>query len=197
MGKARELLPDGVIATWNPTSDAITYIKDDTLYTLDIAAGETPNPLLQDENLWLIYAKWSPDGRTIATLISTHSNPTSSEAPQYFAAPWLVPVNGEPARQLPVLEIFGMEYVSEQMSWSPDGQYLLVHNKIFDLEGNLVSPDYQSAVHWMLTGTQLLARGDELSCNDRGADNPDQRSFPFTNGLSPTTATTLPMLMAQ
>ncbi len=162
MGEARELLPDGVIATWNPTSDAITYIKDDTLYTLDIAAGETPNPLLQDENLWLIYAKWSPDGRTIATLISTHSDPTSSEAPQYFAAPWLVPVNGEPARQLPVLEIFGMEYVSEQMSWSPDGQYLLVHNKIFDLEGNLVSPDYQSAVHWMLTGTQLLARGDEL-----------------------------------
>ena len=162
MGETRKLLPDGVTATWSPTSDAITYVKDGTLYTLDIAAGATPNPLLQDEKLWPLYAKWSPDGRTIATLISIHGDPASSEDPQYFAAPWLVPVNGEPARQLPVLEVFGMEYVSEQMSWSPDGQYLLVHNEIFDLEGNLVSPDYQFGVRWMPTGTQLLARGDGL-----------------------------------
>ena len=162
MGETRKLLPDGVIATWSPTSDAITYVKDGTLYTFDIAAGATPNPLLQDKKLWPLYAKWSPDGRTIATLISIHSDPTSSEDPQYFAAPWLVPVNGEPARQLPVLEIFGTEYVSEQMSWSPDGQYLLVHNKIYDMDGNLVSPDYNAGVRWLPNDARLLAHGNGL-----------------------------------
>lgn len=159
-GEARQLLPDGVIATWSPAGDAITYVKDGVLYTLGIAEGSTPNPLLQDENLWPLYAKWSPDGRTIATLISDNPDPIDYTDPQFFAAVWLVPANGAPARQLPLMEVFGVEYVSEQMSWSPDGQYLLVHNEIYDLEGNLISPDYQSGVHWLPNDTRLLADGD-------------------------------------
>lgn len=159
-GAARQLLPDGVIATWSPAGDAITYVKDGVLYTLGIAEGSTPNPLLQDENLWPLYAKWSPNGRTIATLISDNPNPIDYTDPQFFAAVWLVPANGEPARQLPLMEVFGVEYVSEQMSWSPDGQYLLVHNEIYDLEGNLISPDYRSGVHWLPNDTRLLAHGD-------------------------------------
>lgn len=162
MGEARKLLPDGVIATWSPTSDAITYVKDGMLYTLGIAKEASPNALLQNENLWPMYAKWSPDGRTIATLIAENPDPIDYQNPQFFAAPWLVPVNGETPRQLPVLEVFGAEYVSEQMSWSPDGQYLLVHNKIFDLDGNLVSPDYNAGVHWLPNDTRLLAHGNGL-----------------------------------
>ena len=162
MGEVRKLLPDGVIATWSPTSDAITYVKDGSLYTLGIANGAQPNSLLQNENLWPIYAKWSPDGRTIATFIAANPDPIDYQDPQFFAVPWLVPVNGQPPRQLPVVEVFGVEYVSEQMSWSPDGQYLLVHNKIYDLDGNLVSPDYNAGVHWLPNDTRLLAHGDGL-----------------------------------
>lgn len=161
-GSARQLSPDGVIATWSPAGDAITYVKDGVLYTLGIAEGATPNPLLQNENLWPLYAKWSPDGRTIATLISDNPDPIDYTDPQFFAAVWLVPANGEPARQLPLMEVFGVEYVSEQMSWSPDGQYLLVHNVIYDMEGNLISPDYRSGVHWLPNDTRLLAHGDGL-----------------------------------
>ena len=162
-GAARRLLPDGVIATWSAGSDAITYIEGDTLYTLSIAEGATPTPLFKQENLWGLFAHWSPDGRAIATLAFVDPETTDPAAAPYAAALWLVPTNGEPARQLTVLEVFGMEYVTDQLSWSPDSQYLLALNKVFDLDGNLVSPDYPGGVYWLANDNRMLMNGDGMS----------------------------------
>lgn len=157
--EARQLLPDGVIATWNPTSDAITYVDGGALYTLSVAPGATPQPLLADENLWPLYAKWSPNGDTIAVLISTESDQTDPDNPRYFAGLWLVPVDDAPPRQLATLEVHGVEYVSRQIAWSPDGQYVLAMNEVYDLAGNRVSPEYGGGVTWLPQGSRLLRRG--------------------------------------
>lgn len=158
-GEARQLLPDGVVATWSPSSDAITYVADDTLYTLSIAEGAEPQPLFQGEGLWWAY--WSPDGRSIATISSPNPEPNDPDDPRFAAAILIVPVNGDPIRQLAVQEILGAEYSSSQMAWSPDGQYLLVLNKVYDLEGNLLSPDYSGGASWLPTEARLLINGGE------------------------------------
>lgn len=157
----RQLLPDGVIATWNPTSDAITYVDGDTLYKLSIAEGAIPTPLFQDADLSPLYAKWSPDGQWIATL--TFEDPVSidSEEPKYAAAYWLVPTDGGPARKLAVREAFAIEYISGDMSWSADGQYLLVRREVFDLQGNFLSPDYPGRVAWLPNDAHLLLNSRE------------------------------------
>ena len=158
-GEARQLLPDGVTASWSPGSDAIGYVDGGVLYTLSVAPRATPRALLADENLWSAFAKWSPAGDAIATLISTAPDTSDPDNPRYFAGLWLVPVDGAPPRQLNTLEVYGIEYVSDQLAWSPDGEYVLAMNKVYDLDGNLVSPDYQAAVDWLPEGHQLLRRG--------------------------------------
>ncbi len=159
-GEARMLLPDGVVATWSPASDAITYVDGGVLYTLSVAPGAAPQPLLADDKLWSIYAKWSPAGDAIAVLISTEPDTADANNPRYFADLMLVPVDGAPPRRLNTLEYFGMEYVSEQIAWSPDGQYLLAMNRVYDLAGTLVSPEYDGAVDWLPGGNRLLLRGN-------------------------------------
>ncbi len=158
-GEARQLLPDGVVATWSPASDAITYIDHGVLWTLSVAPRATPRPRLEDDNLWSLFAKWSPAGDTIATLIITEPDTTDPDQPRYFADLWLVPIDGGEPRQLATLEVFGMEYVSDQVAWSPDGQYLLAMNEVYDLDGNRVSPEYGGGVSWLPQGDRLLRRG--------------------------------------
>lgn len=157
----RQLLPDGVIATWNPTSDAITYVDGDTLYKLSIAGGSIPTPLFQDAHLSPLYAKWSPDGQWIATLTSEDPESKDSEEPKYAATYWLVPTDGRPARKLAVREAFAIEYISGDMSWSADGQYLLVRGEVFDLQGNFLSPDYPGRVAWLPNDVHLLLNSRE------------------------------------
>lgn len=156
----RELLPDGRIATWNPTSDAIAYVEDDTLYTLSIIEGSEPQPIFEHPDLWSQYAHWSPDGQWIATL--TSSLKSTDEYESGFAATyWLVPPVGDPARELTTQEAGAIEYCSCDMSWSPDGQYLLARNRVFDLEGNLLSSGYLGRVNWLPEESQLLNNGNE------------------------------------
>lgn len=156
--EARQLLPDGVIATWNPAGDAITYVGSGALYTLNVAPGATPAPLLADENLWPLFAKWSPAGGTIATLIHATPDTTDPDSPRYFAGLWLVPVDGAPPRQLNTLEVYGIEYASDQVAWSPDGQYLLAMNAVYDLDGDRVSPQFTTAVTWLPEDSRLLTQ---------------------------------------
>ena len=155
-GEARQLLPDGVIATWSPAGDAITYVDGGALYTLSVAPGATPRALLTDENLWPLFAKWSPNGDTIATLISTEPDTTDPNDTRYFVGLWLVPVDGAPPRPLSKLEGFGMEYASQQVAWSPDGQYLLAHNHVYDLAGNQLLPEGIGGLAWLPDRSQLL-----------------------------------------
>jgi Tol biopolymer transport system component len=161
LGEVRQLLPDGVIATWSPTSDAIAYVKDDTLYELGIAEGAVPTPLFQDARLWSIYAHWSPDGRWIAALTSGQET-TNGVMGTY----WLVPPNGGAARELMTHEVWAIDYSAGSMSWSPDGQYLLIHNRVFDLAGRRLSPDaeYAGRVSWLPNDSRLLMQtADGLS----------------------------------
>ena len=161
-GTARELLPDGKIATWNPTSDAITYVTGDTLYTLNIAEGAEPQPIFQHPDLWAQYAKWSPDGQWIAALTSSLEGTDEYET-GYAATYWLMPANGGPARELSTQAAGAIEYSASEMSWSPDSQFLLVRNRVFDLEGNLLSADYPGRVYWLPNDSRLLAAsGDGL-----------------------------------
>ncbi len=159
--EARLLLPDGVVATWSPASDAITYVDGGVLYTLSVAPGAAPQPLLADDKLWSIYAKWSPAGDVIAVFSVTPPAETVPYDPRYFADLMLVPVAGGPPRRLNTLEVFGMEYVSAQIAWSPDGQYLLAMNRVYDLAGTLVSPEYDGGVKWLPGNEGLLVRCGE------------------------------------
>lgn len=153
---ARELLPDTQLATWNPAGDAITYVAGDTLYTLSVAEGATPQPLFQHPNMWPLYAHWSPDGRWIATVTGVQHEPTGAEHTDLTLTYWLVPTNGEPARELTIQDDFAMEYASGEMSWSPDGQYLLMRNEIFDLAGNQISPERSGGIRWLPNDLLLL-----------------------------------------
>lgn len=161
LGITRQLLPDGVIATWNPTSDAIAYVDGDTLYKLSTAEGAIPTPLFQDADLSPLYAKWSPDGQWIATLTSEDPESKDSEEPKYAAVYWLVPIKGGSARKLAVREAFAIEYISGDMSWSADGQYLLVRGEVFDMQGNLLSPSYPGSVAWLPNDGRLLLNSRE------------------------------------
>lgn len=160
-GAARKLLPDGVIATWNSTSDAIAYVAGDTLYTLPIEENAKPTPLFQNSGLWPLYAKWSPDGRWIATVTGVQRQITEPDQADLILTYWLIPVNADPPLELTVQEDLAMEYSSAEMSWSPDGQFLLMRNKVFDLQGKLLSPDYSGRVRWLPDAPSLLADSSE------------------------------------
>ncbi len=160
-GAARELLPDTQLATWNPAGDAITYVAGDTLYTLSVAEGATPQPLFQHSSLWPLYAHWSPDGRWIVTVTGVQHEPIGPEHTDLTLTYWLVPTNGEPARELTVREDLAMEYATGEMSWSPDGQYLMMRNEVFDLEGNQVSPERSGGIHWLPNDSVLLKNTSE------------------------------------
>lgn len=159
-GTARMLLPDGRFATWSPMSDAIAYTVDDTLYMLSTSERATPTPLFEHPQL-STYAHWSPDGRWIATLTTAEAETTDPNDPKYAAGYWLVPAAGGPARELTVREAFAIEYTTNDMSWSPDGRYLLVRNEVFDLDGNLLSPGNLGGVAWLPKDSLLLVNDRE------------------------------------
>lgn len=155
----RQLLPKTRIATWSPDNDAIAYVDGNTLYTLVIGEDAMPTPLFSHPSIWALYAKWSPDGRWIATVTTTQQAPDAEGSPELTNTYWLVPTNGEPARELTTQMDFAMKYTANEMAWSPDSQLLLMRNEIFDLEGNLVSPDYPGRASWHPNQAQLLVNG--------------------------------------
>lgn len=157
-GAARQLLAGGAAATWSPAADAITYVEGNTLYTLSIADGAEPRPIFQHPDLWSQYAKWSPAGQWIAALTTQESYEYETG---YAATYWLVPPGGGEARELATQPAGAIEYSASDVSWSPDGQYLLARNRVFDLEGNLLSPDYPGVVDWLPGEPNLLSNGND------------------------------------
>ena len=155
-GATRQLLPRGVSATWSPGSDAITYVEGTTLYTLSTATGATPQPLFDEPNLWNLYAKWSPDGQWIAAVSGIQHWPTEETEPTLTFTYWLVPAGGGPARELAQLGTQVGGYNASEVSWSPDGQYLLAHNHVYDLAGNQLLPEGIGGLVWLPNRPQLL-----------------------------------------
>lgn len=155
-GAARQLLLDGVSATWNPAGDAITYGDGDTLFTLSTAEGAAPQAIFQHPDLWDIYAKWSPDGQWIAAVTGVQHEPTGAAGTDLTFTYWLVPPGGGPARELAHHETYGAGYSANEASWSPDGQFLLAHNRVYDLAGNQLLPDGIGGLEWLPDRPQLL-----------------------------------------
>ena len=153
---ARRLLPGGVSATWNPAGDAITYADGDTLFTLSTTPGATPQAIFQHPDLWDIYAKWSPDGRWIAAVTGLEHEPAEESGPNLTFTYWLVPAGGGPARELAQRETYGAGYGAGEVSWSPDGQYLLAHTRVYDLAGNQLMPEGIGGLDWLPDRPQLL-----------------------------------------
>lgn len=160
-GAARELLPDGVSATWSPTGDAITYGDGDTLFTLSTAEGAAPQAIFQHPDLWSLYAKWSPNGQWIAAVTGVQHEPTGEAQTDLTFTYWLVPPGGGSARELAQRETYGAGYSANGASWSPDGQYLLIHNQVYDLAGNPLLPDGIGGLEWLPDRSQLLHWGAE------------------------------------
>jgi WD40 repeat protein len=158
---ARQLLPTARIVSWSPGSDQIAYVDGNTLYTLAIVAGARPVTVFTRPNLWSLYAQWSPDGRWIATVTSTQQQSDAQGSPELTNTYWLVPTNGESARELTIQTDFAMEYTTEEMAWSPDSQFLLMRNEVFNLTGEQVSPPFSGRARWLPDQARLLINGED------------------------------------
>ncbi|MCC6606602.1 MAG: PD40 domain-containing protein [Anaerolineae bacterium] len=156
---SRQLLPQAKIATWSPQNDEMTYVEGDILYILSIDEESTPIPLFSHPNLNWLYARWSPDGKWIATMTSQLREPEEAGDPEITNTYWIVPTNGDPAWKLATRDSFAIEYIAEEMTWSPDSLFLLVRNEVFDLAGRQIAPQLPGKVHWL--HNQLLVNSDD------------------------------------
>ncbi len=139
--EVRQLLPRAKVFTWSPYGDHITYVDGDTLYILSVAEGAEPQPLFTHPDLWTLYARWSPDGSTIATMTTALGERDENDYPEIIDTYWLVDVISGEATAIATRPGFAIEHVAEEMSWSPTGRYLLVRNEVFDLNGQTLLSD--------------------------------------------------------
>lgn len=117
-GALRKLFSSKVAATWSPVSDAITYAMDERLYRLDRAQEAKPKVLFQQSGLVPLFARWSPDGNWIAVASMNQTNGNGD--PQMTI--WVVPAAGGNARPLGTIPVPAMEWVPQDLQWSPDSQ---------------------------------------------------------------------------
>jgi len=109
----RQLLAEPTSPTWAPNSDRITYVLDDTLYTLSTVAPSQPQAIFSPAHA--PFARWSPDGQWIATA-SISSDHTSQ------ATFWVVSAMNHEVKELGTFPISGMELTPDGITWSPDSQ---------------------------------------------------------------------------
>ncbi|MFO7684364.1 MAG: hypothetical protein R6X34_30405 [Chloroflexota bacterium] len=143
----RQLLPRAKAFTWSPSGDQITYVDGDTLYTLSMAEGAKPRPLFSHPDLWDLYAHWSPDGSTIATITTALGKRDENDYSEITDTYWLVDANNGEATAIATRPGFAIEHMAEEMSWSPTGRYLMVRNLVVR-EAN-GEEDIITSVDWM------------------------------------------------
>jgi hypothetical protein len=156
-GDLRQLWPQARPFTWSPDSQALTFADDDVLYTLDVT-DETavPTPLFTHPVLVDLWVRWSPDGRWIAAVTLEAAGVDETGYPLQTEVLWLVPTNGEPAFELARRPHWAMEHVASEITWSPDSQYLLLHQEVINLAGDTVWPQTQGWATWRPGHNQLL-----------------------------------------
>ncbi len=160
-GEARQLLLKPKVATWSPYGDQITYVDGDTLYRLSVAEGAEPQPLFTHPNLNKLYARWSPDGSTIAALTFEQGPLDNAGNPELTDRYWLVDAASGQARELAARPGFAMEYVAEEMTWSPTGRYLLMRSQVFDKDGQQLPLEFSGVAKWLPASKQIEISGQE------------------------------------
>jgi dipeptidyl aminopeptidase/acylaminoacyl peptidase len=139
-----------------------------------------PDPIVFDENppfnrVWLVNAEtcelkpvtpedchifeyaWSPDGKKLVVLASTHPNPAEG---WYSAQPHIVDLSTGEMRQL-----FHVSHQMGRLSWSPDGESIAFVSGVMSDEGNVsgeafvvaasggeprcITPDIDHSITWI------------------------------------------------
>jgi hypothetical protein len=164
----RQLLPRAKVFTWSPNGDQITYVEGDTLYTLSVAEGAEPRPLFSHPDLWELYARWSPDGSTIATMFTAQGELDETGFPKLTDTYWLVDANSGQASEIAERPGFAIEHVAEEMTWSPNGRYLLVRSELFTRNGDVLPTEFPGGAHWLPVPEALPeSEQEKLLVNDQ------------------------------
>lgn len=132
-GDLRKLSSPRVWATWSPDSHRMTYVLEDTLYTLDVTGDHEPVAIWRQKDLFGLFARWSPTGEWIAT--ASVERTTQSNMFTY----WIVSPGGDVVRNLGAFPVSATEAVPQSMDWSPDGALLDTPSRIvLTLEGQSI-----------------------------------------------------------
>jgi hypothetical protein len=159
----RQLLAQAKAPTWSPDSEEIAYVEGDTLYKLAINEDGTPVPLFSHPELQGLYARWSPDGHWVAAVTTALEPPEETDSPTLTDTYWLVSTLGEAPIMLAQRSGSAIGGPREWLSWSADGQYLLVRgqNEVLDFSGVQISPPLPGAASWLPGQSLLLVNGRE------------------------------------
>ena len=124
------ILPQASAPSWSPDGTQIAYVSDDSLYLLAVDDNYSSEPIFSRDNLSILFAHWSPNGKFIATL---SSNPDARKLEH-----WLVPTTGGEPIQISNLPVGLYELSPDMLSWSFDSRYLLIQHqgKIYDVEND-------------------------------------------------------------
>jgi Tol biopolymer transport system component len=161
-GQLHQLWPQARPFTWSPDSQAITFADDGVLYTLDVTDGTAvPTPLFTHPNLVDLWVRWSPDGRWIAVITLEPAGVDETGYPQQTEVLWLAPTNGEPAFELTRRPFLSIEHIASEIQWSPDSQYLLLHQEVINLAGEPVWSETQGWATWQPGQNQILVNRSE------------------------------------
>lgn len=119
-GELSKLAAPAVFATWSPDSQYLTYVRGETLYTLDVVGNGEPVGIFSQEGLIGLYARWSPTGEWIA--VASVVNPQDSSDRMYRY--WLVSPDGTSVQDIGTFQTRGFGASPQDLDWSPDGALL-------------------------------------------------------------------------
>ncbi len=157
MGTWRELLDFAPTVSWSPRGNAFAYVRDGTLYTLDVTEDAEPIARLTDPNLDSTFEAWSPDGEWIAVVTVAD---VSGDAPAYEATVRAVSTTSDEVRALGTIPHGATMYAPEELSWSGNGEHVVFTNVVFGLDGSQAEIEGGDIVQdWFPQEPLLLASG--------------------------------------
>jgi Tol biopolymer transport system component len=143
---------------WSPDSRRLLTIRDSTLALLDLNGNATAIPGVGD----VLYAAWSPDGRTIA-----YARDAGFPPQRAFRGLWLVRPDGSGLRQLTTGTQFGP-------AWSPDSRRI-AFTEIRTIDGQYVIGTVDVA-----SGTQTSLVRDDHYVDQSPSWSPDGNWLVFS-----------------
>ena len=156
-GAWREPFDFAPTVSWSPHSNAFAYVRDGTLYTLDVTEDAEPVARLTDPNLDSTFEAWSPDGEWIAVVTVAD---VSGDAPAYEATVHAVSTTSDEVRALGTIPHGATMHAPEELSWSGNGEHVVFTNVVFGLDGSQAEIEGGDIVQdWFPQEPLLLASG--------------------------------------